>query len=157
MKVIKSLKYLLAIAVVLVCEFVFAKHIEFMGTAPMIAFCFSVVLAVFEKNLYTAASVAFALGTLIDMLSGHGFGIYGICFAMAATVTFFCHDSLFFSKMLFLVCDVFVLTVVTLVIYVLFHVRDIGIGGITQVLPTALYNIPVTLIFFLFGKKIMKL
>ncbi len=152
MKVIKGIHYATICILILLCEMTFGSYIKISGAVPMLSFCFCVVAALFEDDINFVTGIAAALGCVIDVLTGYGFGTYTFTFTLSALITLYIRDRLFSSKVLLMIIDVFVLSVFTNIIYYLFHIRDIGnsFGSlfVSIILPTAVYNVFVSLIFY---------
>ncbi|MBO5060784.1 MAG: rod shape-determining protein MreD [Clostridia bacterium] len=159
MRVLKNVKYALICFLILVCEMTFAKYLEIGGVVPMLSFCACLAAALIEDNFSYIIAVPAILGVALDICSGHGFGTYTIAFTLASVASFEIRDKLFSSKVILLICNAFVMTVLLNMMYYLFHINDIG-GGFGALflgfmLPSALYNIAVSLIFYPILKKIL--
>lgn len=152
MRLVKNVRYAILAFVVFVCEMTFGKYLQIAGVIPMLTFSFCVTAAACEEDFGYILRISLALGIILDVFSGHGFGTYTLTYTLAALATYTVRDSLFSSKLLFLAFDAFVMTVFLNVIYYLFHIIDIG-NGFWEVfsgimVPQALYNTCVSLIFY---------
>ncbi|MDD6735896.1 MAG: rod shape-determining protein MreD [Clostridiales bacterium] len=152
MKLVKNIKYILSVLFALLIDFTMAKYLKIGGAMPQLMFCFCIMCAVFEREFSYVCAAAIAAGATADMLSGHGFGTYTLTFCLSALVTFAVRDKTFSSKALFSAVDVFVLTVLSQLIYYLFHINDAA-GSFWRlftsvILSSALYNCVVCMIFF---------
>ena len=152
MKVIKGIRYATICILILLCEMTFGTYIEVSGAVPMLSFCLCIVVALFEDDMNFITGVAAVTGGIVDVLTGYGFGTYTFTFTLSALITFYIRDRLFSSKVLFMIIDVFVLSVFTNIIYYLLHMKDIGnsFGSlfVSIMLPSAIYNVFVSLIFY---------
>ena len=152
MKVIKGIRYATICILILLCEMTFGTYIEVSGAVPMLSFCLCIVVALFEDDINFITGVAAVTGGIVDVLTGYGFGTYTFTFTLSALITFYIRDRLFSSKVLFMIIDVFVLSVFTNIIYYLLHMKDIGnsFGSlfVSIMLPSAIYNVFVSLIFY---------
>ncbi len=159
MKSVKIAKYALICFIVLVFEMTFGKYLAISGAVPMLTFCFCITFALFESDMNYIAFVSATAGALFDILSGHGFGTYTLLFSLSAMATFFVRDNLFSSKILLLICDVFVLSIFVETIYFLIHITDISgnffTSFISVILPVAVYNIIISLVFYPILKRIL--
>ncbi len=152
MRLVKNAKYIILAFVVFVCEMTFGKYLQVAGVTPMLTFSFCMVCAACEEKLEYTVRLALGLGIILDIFSGHGFGTYTIAFTLSALATYAVKDKLFSSRLLFLVFDVFVMSVFLNLLYYLLHIIDIGNGfwGVFSniILPQALYNTCISLIFY---------
>lgn len=152
MKVIKGIRYAIICILILLCEMTIGSYLKISGAVPMLSFCLCIVVALFEDDMNFITGVAAVTGGIIDVLTGYGFGTYTFTFTLSALITFYICDRLFSSKVLFMIIDVFVLSVFTNIIYYLLHMKDIGnsFGSlfVSIMLPSAIYNVFVSLIFY---------
>ena len=159
MRTVKGVRYALFCIAILICEMTFGSYIEVSGAVPMLGFCFCVTMALFENDTDFVIGVSAALGSVLDILTGHGFGTYTFSFAACALITYYIRDRIFSSKVLLLICDVFILSLVVNALYYLFHIKDIGIdfAGLFSsiILPSAIYNIAVSLVLYPIIKRIL--
>lgn len=159
MKFVKTAKYAVMGFAILLCEMTFGKYLEISGAVPMLTFCFCVAFASLEKEINYVAFVSAFAGALFDILSGHGFGTYTLLFTLSAVATFLIRDNVFSSKALMLICDVFILSVFVEIIYFLIHITNIRgefyRSFISVMLPVAVYNSVVSLIFYNILKPIL--
>ena len=153
MKLIKNIKILIISVAVVLFELTAGKYLSVCGITPMLTFCFCLTMALFEEKFSYAAAVSAVLGAVMDIMGGHGFGTYTITFELAAALTFVLRDKTFSSKLLLLIPDVLIMTVLAESAYYLFHINAVGstayLTGLTSViLPKGAYNIAVCLIFY---------
>jgi len=158
LNIAKDTKYILSAIIILICEFTFGKYIAIFGAVPMLTLSFCILVSVFEKDFSYLLTISIILGIVSDILQGHGFGTYSIALPLSAFVTYKFRDSIFTSKMLFLIIDAFLLTIFIQLFYWLMHIFDIGSIGfwhklISVILPTAVYNTIICAIFYLICKK----
>ena len=158
MKLLIGIKYFFAAFVALLLDFTAAKYIAIGGGMPQFMFCFCILISLHEKDMSRAAITAIAAGTVADILSGHGFGTYTFTFTMSAMATYAVKDKLFSSGFLFLILDVFILTVFSQIIYYLFHITDAGNAfGVlfkSVMLPSAAYNTVICAVLYPLSKRI---
>ena len=158
MKLLKNIKYFILCFFVLVLEMTAGKYFSIFGTVPMISFCLCLVVAQKEKNENYIITISIILGLILDLLLNHGFGFYTVTFMLSAISTYFLRDITFSSKILFLVCNTFVLTILVCVLYYFFHILDIGTVFwsifINVVLPVTIYNVFIVIIFYFVLNKI---
>lgn len=162
MRIVKNTKYALVCFFVLMCEMIFGKYLEISGVVPMLSFSLCLVVAMTEDEPKYIIVQAIVLGAVLDAFSGRGFGTYTITFLLTSFASYLIRDSLFSSKLLLLVCDVFVMTLFLCVIFSLLNIRNVG-GGFLWMLkdiavPSAIYNIAVSLVLYamlkaIFGKR----
>ncbi len=157
MRIVKNAKYVIVCFFVLLCEMIFGKYLEIGGVAPMLSFCLCLAMAMIEDEPEYLIWQAIALGVLLDAFSGRGFGTYTIAFLLSSVASYLVRDNLFSSKILLLICDVFVMTIFSALVFWLFNVWNVGSGFFWMLrsiaLPQAAYNIVISLVFyFLLGK-----
>lgn len=131
----------------------FGKYIAISGCVPMLSFCYVILAAMNEKNRDNALILGLLIGAYSDLTLGHGFGTYLFTFGFVAWETASLCDSILSSRFLFLVINTFIMTVFTECVYFLFHIIEIGAGVFSAgffeiILPTALYNTVITMIFY---------
>lgn len=152
MKILKNLKYFLICFFVIIFEVTVGKYLEISGTVPMLSLCLCLVIGTKEENFNYIVTIGIIMGLFADLFSGHGFGTYTVAYTLAVTATYIVRDNIFSSALLFLICDTFILTLLLSVFYYLFHILNVGIGfGVMLTglaLPTALYNVVVSAIFY---------
>ena len=128
MKIIQYARYFFICLFMIILEMTIGKYLEISGTVPMLSFCLCTVISGREeKSNYIIFSSIF-LGMGIDLLSGHGFGTYTLLFVISAYVTYILRNSIFSSITLFLIFDTFILSVLSCMVYYLFHILDVGIN-----------------------------
>ena len=153
MKIFKNIKYSLICFFVIIFELTVGKYLEISGTVPMLSFCLCLVIATKEEKINYIITIGITMGVLADLFSGHGFGTYAVTYTLVVIATYLLRNNIFSSTTLFLVCNTFVLTLISSVIYYVFHVLNVGIGFgdmITDIaIPTALYNTFVCVIFYM--------
>lgn len=150
----RIVNYTLLALLVTICEFAFAKYIAIGAAVPMLSFCYVILAAMNEKNKENSLIIGILVGALCDILGGHGFGTYAVVFGVTAWETATFCDSVLSSRFLFLLINTFVMTVFTECSYYLLHIIGIGTdaflsGFSTIILPTALYNVGISAIFYL--------
>ncbi|MDD6214666.1 MAG: hypothetical protein PUB42_05750 [Firmicutes bacterium] len=153
MKLIKNIKLFIISLVVIVFELTAGKYIAVGGISPMITFSLCLAMALLEDNPVYVAAVPAILGAVLDIMCGHGFGTYTITFELSSVLTFFVRDKVFSSKILMLIPDVFIMTLMCESLYYLLHIRAVNstdyiVALISLIIPTALYNIVLCLIFY---------
>lgn len=152
MKVFKNIRYFLICFVIIFLEFTVGKYLAVQGSVPMLSFCLCMVVGAKEKNPNYIVSIGIIMGVFFDLLSGHGFGSYTVTFTLGTLVTYIFRDKIFSSKILFLICDAFVLSVCLCIFYYLFHILDVGINfGLmfkNIAVPTAIYNTITSVVFY---------
>ena len=153
MSFFKDIKYAFAALAVISCEMAFGKYMDISGVIPMLTFCFCVITAMVEDDFSYIMIFSLILGLVSDLLSGHGIGTYMLSFMFAAYITGRFRDSVFSSSIVFLIIDVFMLTVLVQIFYMLVHIGDIGAGHFfakikSIVVPQALYNTVICLIAY---------
>lgn len=156
----KDIKYAILALFVCGCEVAFGKYIKILGAVPMLTFSFCIVCAMTEYEVSYVMILSIILGALSDILCGHGFGTYTVLFAFSAFYTFKLKDAVFSSKLLFLVIDAFLLTIITELFYMIIHIGDIGTqnffkGFLLIALPTAIYNTAVCCLFYYISGKFL--
>lgn len=153
MKLFKNLKYFFICFFVVFFELTVGKYLAVAGTVPMLSFCLCLVIGTKEENLNYILTISVIIGVLADLFSGHGFGTYTIVFALAVIATYLLRNNIFSSTTLFLTCNTFILTLLSSVIYYIFHILNVGINFgamITDIaIPTAIYNTIVSIIFYI--------
>ncbi len=159
MKVAKIAKYSAISFVVLLCEMTFSKHIEVCGAVPMFTFSFLMAAVIFEDDVKYILVLSALLGGIIDVSLSYGFGTYAVTFMLSSLVAFFIRDKLFSSKILLLICNTFFLSVFTEIVFYILHITDIGgrfwILFTSIIVPTGIYNIFISLIFYPVLKRIL--
>ena len=160
MRIFKNAKYVIICFFVLMSEMIFGKYLEIGGIDPMISFSLCLATALVEDEPKYVIAQAIVLGVLLDAFSGRGFGTYTITFLLTSVASFLIKDSLFSSKVLLLVCDVFVMTIFSTFVFWLFNVWNLG-GGFFWMMGRiavwqALYNIVITLVFYFILCKIFR-
>lgn len=158
MKHMKNIKYGVAVLVALLFDFTLAAYLKIGGALPQFTFCLCILSAMFENDECYAVSVAAVAGAAADALSGHGFGTYMICFALSAYAVYSWGDSVFSLKPLFLVPSVFILTVLSHLLYNLLHYTVISDEFAEVFVPVILgggvYNSVLCLIFYPLFKRV---
>ncbi len=139
----------------------FGKYIELFGAVPMITLCFCVAASACETEISYIMIVSVILGAVSDLLGGHGFGTYLFSYTFASFVTYKLKDAVFTSKLLFLIIDAFFMTIIVQVIYRITHIYDMNACGfwhgfISVILPMAIYDTVITLVFYKIHKRIIK-
>lgn len=153
MHLTKKIKYAALITIIILAEQIFAKYIAFGNAIPALSFCFIITAAMIEeKFLYTAVSTA-VCGILCDILSAHGIGTYMLTYTAAAAVVYEVHNKLFSSKLLFLICSSFILSLMLQLVYFMLHMRDIGADTFLQIIVSpiilsAVYNVIICILLF---------
>ncbi len=155
----KDIKYAILAFLVGTMEAAFGKYIRIFGAVPMLTFSFCIVCAARENEISYPMILSAILGAVSDILYGHGFGTYTVAFSFAAFYTFKLKDAIFVSKWLFLLIDVFCMTVLVQLFYMILHLGDIGMNNFFKalwsiILPTAVYNIAVSCLFYYIGEKV---
>lgn len=161
MNFFKILKYFLICFITFIFEMTVGKFLAISGTVPMISYCLCMVISAKENKENYIIYTNIAVGAMLDLLVGHGFGSYTIIFILSSFVTYLLRDSIFSSKLLFLVIDTFILTIISSVIYYLFHILNVGMNFGTMLVnfavPTAIYNVFVCIfIYFILSFTLYK-
>lgn len=157
----KKTKYIISILLIFLLEQVTAKYLAVGGAVPMFLFCFVVTAAIFEEEFSYIVLLGAVCGFLCDTLSGHGIGTYVFTFTLSALAVFEFHNKLFSSKILFMICAVYILSIFVHIVYFIFHVSNIGaenfIYAFSEIMQkSAIYNVVVTLIFMPIVGKLFK-
>lgn len=157
----KDIKYALLAFLTGTMEAAFGKYIGILGAVPMLTFSFCIVCALREDEVSYPMVLSAICGAVSDILYGHGFGTYTVAFCFAAFYTFKLKDVIFSSKRLFLLLDVFCMTVLVQLFYMIIHLGDIGTNNFFKVLwsiilPTAVYNTAVSCLFYYVGEKVSR-
>lgn len=152
MKLFKNLKYFLICFFVVIFELTVGKYLAAAGTVPMLSFCLCLVIGTKEENLNYIITIGIIMGALADLFSGHGFGTYTVIFVLAVIATYLLRNNIFSSTTLFIICNTFILTLLSSVVYYIFHILNVGINFGAMIsdiaIPTAIYNIIVSVIFY---------
>lgn len=161
MKYSRDLKYAVLAFIVIFLEAAFGKYIAISGAIPMLTFAFVIVCALFEDDISYIMMVSVILGVFGDILYSHGFGVYTVSYCFAAYYTFKLKDSIFSSKLLFLVIDAFILCAMQQFFYMVIHISDIGTayfwrGFFLIGLPSSLYTTAVCCLFYFIGSSIFR-
>lgn len=158
MRIVKNAKYTIICFLVLICEMVFGKYLEIGGIVPMLSFSLCLANAMIEDEPRYIVTQAIVLGVLLDAFSGRAFGTYTITFLLASSGSYLVRDSLFSSKTLLLIFDVFVMTYFATFVFWLLNVWSLENGFFWMfaniALPQAAYNIVVSLVFHIILMKI---
>lgn len=159
MRLEKDIKYSLLAFLFIVCEMAFGKYIAIFGAVPMLVLCFCVVSSIVEEDNSYIVTFCTIIGAICDILACHGFGTYTISFAFASYVTVKLKDNIFASKNLFLILDIFVVSVIIEIFYVLVHISKIGAANIwynfsSIILPMSIYNTLICVLYYPLHRKI---
>lgn len=153
MKLLKSINYFILCFAVIIFEMTAGKYLAISGTVPMISFCLCLVIASKEKSPDYILYIGIIMGVFLDLFMEHGFGTYTIIVTLCVWVTYLLRDTIFSSVLLFLIIDTFILTVLSSVVYYLFHILNVGVTFITMLnriaLPSAAYNSLVVAVLYL--------
>ena len=155
----KDIKYAFLAFLIGTMEAAFGKYIRVFGAVPMLTFSFCMVCAIEEEEISYPMVLSVICGAVSDILYGHGFGTYTIAFSFAAFYTFKLKDIIFSSEWLFLLLDIFFMTILVQIFYMILHLGDIGTNNFLKalwsiVLPTAVYNTAVSCFFYYVAEKI---
>ncbi len=152
MKLFKNLKYFLICFFVVIFELTVGKYLAVAGTVPMLSFCLCLVIGTKEENLNYIITIGIIMGALADLFSGHGFGTYTVIFVLAVIATYLLRNNIFSSTTLFIICNTFILTLLSSVVYYIFHILNVGINFGAMIsdiaIPTAIYNTIISVIFY---------
>lgn len=152
MKLFKNLKYFFICFFVVLLELTVGKYLAVSGTVPMLSFCLCLVIGAKEEKLNYILTIGIIMGVLVDLFSGHGFGTYTVTFTLSVIGTYLLRNSIFSSTTLFIIFNTFILTLISCVIYYIFHILNVGINFgtmMTQIaLPTAIYNVVICVIIY---------
>lgn len=157
----RDFKYAVSAFLVLFTESALGKYISVSGALPLITFSYIIACAALETDISYSMAISVILGVFSDILFGRGFGINTASYCFAAYCTFKLKDSIFSSKLLFLLLDAFLLTAMQQLFYMLSHIGDIGTaylvkGFLLKGIPTALYTTVVCCLFYFIGGSIFK-
>ena len=158
MKLLKNINYFILCFFVLVIEMTAGKYLSIFGTVPMLSFCLCLVIAQKEKNENYIITISIILGLILDLLLDHGLGFYAVTFTLSAMSTYYLRDITFSSRMLFLVFNTFILTILVCVLYYIFHILDIRASFwsifVNIVIPVSIYNVFISILFYFILNKI---
>lgn len=161
MAISKDIKYILTALLAFVFEAVLGKYLAIFGIVPNIMLCYFVLASSFEKDFSYVAILGIVFGLAKDVINPHGFFTCLVIYPFSSYITFKLCDSIFSSKRLFVLTDIFVLTIVCELFYFVMHISDMqNIGFLTSlvkiILPSAVYNSVICLVFYPLCKKIFK-
>jgi len=152
MKTLKNIKYFLVCFIFIVLEMTLGKYLAVSGTVPMLSFCLCLAISTQEDNANYIIAVSVVMGVLFDLLSGHGFGPYTVTFLLSSWVTYNIRNNIFSSKIIFLIFDTLILSILFSVLYYLFNILNVGIKFWLMLksiaAPTAFYNAIVVVIIY---------
>lgn len=158
MRIVKNAKYVTVCFFVIICEMIFGKYLQIGGIVPMLSFSLCLATAMIEDEPKYIIVEAIVLGVLLDAFSARAFGTYTITFLLTSVASYLVRDSLFSSKILILMCDVFVMSLFSSFVFWIFNVWNLGSGFLWMLtdiaLPQSVYNITVSVIFYFLLKRI---